>query len=527
MNALIYVMVHTLKNKILLLKKKPALLILYLLIILSGVAMVMFYFSGLNSNNSNGYADIRILYAIVAAVGLLFAYIFVNVGLSTGGTLFTMADVSLLFVSPISSRRILFYGLIKQMGTALLTSIFIAYQLPNLERAFPVKGIMVAGLFLIYGIIIFFCQLLSMAIYIFSNGKPHRKRLVLVFFLCILAVVGAVVLVQYSRSGSIIKALMEAVGSTVFGFTPVIGWAVMFIKAIVEQNLLFIILSLGLFIVSTILLIAYFTAGNADYYEDVLLSTEYNFTKLQAAKEGRTLRNTKKLKVDKEDTGLRKGKGASAIFYKQVVELRRESKWVFIDKYTILAAAGAGIACYFQKSSYMGLVILGILVYLLFIFNIRGRLSLELMKPYIYLVPVKSINKLLAATGTSLLKPFIDGLIIFTVVAIVLKTNPLENLFLAFAYGASGSIFVSFTVLFQRFFGAHPNKILSAFFGIGLFTVLVVPAIVLVIAGVFLLPPALTFMAALPYIIWSLLITALVFLICGNIFETGEFSGKM
>lgn len=528
MRALTYLMIHTLKNRILQLKKKPVLLVLYLLFAVMIISMfVMYTFVGVNENHSNYYADNRILYSIVAAIGLLFTYIFINTGLSTGGTLFSMADVSLLFVSPVTTRRILFYGLIKQLGTTFLTSIFIVFQLPNLINIFQVDALVIINIFIIYAVIIFFCQLLSMGIYVFSNGNSARKNIIKGIFYGAICIIGAVVFLQYRETGNILESVLSITESKTFGFVPIAGWATMFIKAAVEQNIVFMVVPMLLFLVSTMVVIACFTAGEADYYEDVLLSTELNFNKQQAAKEGKRTASTKKIKVNKEQTGIKKGRGASVIFYKHMLEMRRNNKISFIDKYTIVAAAGAGILCYLVKEPFAGVMALGILVYVLFFFTVMGGLSVELMKPYIYMIPEKSIHKLIAASMASILKPCIDGVIIFTVVAVVLGTSPLENLFLAIAYAATGVLFISFTIVCQKYLGTQPSKLITAFFGIGLFCLIITPAVAVGVVAAVLLPSSLIFLATLPYTLCCILVTVIVFAICGDIFYTSEFTGKM
>src|SRR5699024_1237953 len=96
------------------------------------------------------FADIRLLYSILVAFVALVSYSSVSSGLSKGSTLFNMADVGMLFPSPVSSIKILFYGLIKQMGTTLIASIFILFQLGNLKVNFDIDNKGIFFLFFIY-----------------------------------------------------------------------------------------------------------------------------------------------------------------------------------------------------------------------------------------------------------------------------------------------------------------------------------------------------------------------------------------
>jgi len=528
MKAIGYLLITTIKNRILNLRKKPAFLILYVIMALS-IVVVLIANSKMKTEVKldHTYADVRILYAIITGVGLLFLYSFVSTGLSTGSTLFNMADVGLLFVAPISSRKILVYGLIKQMATTFLTAFFILYQVSTIRNTFGLDSSAILNIFLIYAIIIFFCQLLSIAVYIYSNGNSFRKKLVKGILYGVFVALAGVLYLQYAKNGgTILENVLNLMDFKPFHYLPVAGWAVMFISATIHGSYMFIIISLLLFLFSSIVIILLFTTGDADYYEDVLTSTEIYYTRLQDAKAGKRVSSLKKVKVKEAQTGLRGGKGYSTIFYKHLLEMKRTSRFLFIDTFTIIASIGAGIACKYINTEYSVYIVLGVLVYLQFFMTIFGRLSIELTKPYIYMIPEKSVKKVLAASMSTLLKPCLDAIIIFTVACIFSKTSPLLNLFLALAYASSGAIFISYTLLCQRILGGQPNKLISAIFGMALFMVVIAPGIGASIAAILILPKAFTFLGTLPFTFCCIVITIFVFVVCGDLLDKAEFTGK-
>lgn len=527
MKGITYLLLTIMKNRLLSLRKKPALLVVYIICALSLIGiLILSSIQPTGSASFHEFADIRILYGIVAGVGLLFVYTFVNTGLSTGGTLFSMSDVSLLFVSPISPIRILIYGLIKQLGTTFLTSIFIIFQYTNLKNSFNINGIGMLFIFLIYGTMIFFGQLVAIAVYVYTNGNPKRKTMIRSVIYGILILIGILVYLKYQMNGNILESLFNVVDSRVFQMIPLAGWAAMFIKAYIEKDILFLIIGFGLYILASILIIILITAGDADYYEDVLLSTETNYNKLQAAKEGKIAKSNKKVKLRKNQLGIHNGNGASAIYYKHLLEAKRTSRLLFIDNYTVLVTLSAGAFSFFVKTDFVGYIILGILIYVLFFFTVMGRLSIELSKPFIYMIPDKSINKLVAASLSNILKPCIDGFIIFGVVCIISNTSPLLNLFFALAYGSSALLFVSFTILSQRFLGGQLNKVVLMMFGIGLLLLIVSPGIIASIISINLLPESLIFLGTLPYTLWCFIVSVGVFVICGDLLDKTELTGK-
>ncbi|BCJ95178.1 ABC transporter permease [Anaerocolumna cellulosilytica] len=526
MKALGYLLLMTLKNRILSLKKKPAMLILYLVITAFVVVMVVFSGTSEISGAAVRHGDIRILYSIIVGVGLLFLYSFVSTGISTGSTLFNMADVGLLFVSPLSSKKILVYGLIKQAATTLVSALFILYQVGNLKSSFGMGITNITHVFLVYAILVFFCQLLSIAIYIFTNGNRERKQLVKGVFIVFLLLILAGIYYQYTVHGDILVCLLSLMEFKPFQFLPVVGWAVMFMQASIEGSIVYLLVSLALFLGSSIAIIALFTSGEADYYEDVLHSTEVNYEKLEKVKEGKTFVSNRKIKVKDAVTGLQKGKGHTAIFYKHLLEVRRGNRFAYLDTYTLLASAGAGILCYFVQESFSVYIVLGILVYIQFFTTILGKLSMELTKPYIYMIPEKSIKKVLMASMTTLLKPCFDAVVIFTVVCIFSKTSPLLNLFLALAYASTGALFVGYTLLCQRVFGGQPNKLIQATLGLALLFLVMAPGIGTSVAAIAFLPSALIFLGTLPYTFCCLVISAGIFAGCGNLLDKAEYGGK-
>jgi hypothetical protein len=158
--------------------------------------------------------------------------------------------------------------------------------------------------------------------------------------------------------------------------------------------------------------------------------------------------------------------------------------------------------------------------------TILGRLSDELSKPFLYLIPEKSIRKVAAASLTTIIKPCIDAGFIFTAVCILSRTSPLLNLFLALAYASSGAIFVSYTLLCQRVFGGQPNKLISAGLGLSLFMIIMAPGIGTSVAATLMLPVPFKFLGTLPFTFCCIVISIFIFVICGDLLDKSEYTGK-
>ncbi len=528
MKTLAYLLLTQTKNKILSIRKKPGLMILYgfILIFILGSVFYLIFLGDKQMNNMP--VDNRTIYLFLSGFGLLYLFTFTYSGLSTGSSFFTMADVGLLFVSPISTKKILFYGLISALGKAMFTSVFIFYQIPTLKNMFDYGFIEVFGLFFIYVILVMFCQILSIGVYIFSNGNQSRKNMVkLLLYIFSAMIIIAVYLIMRKEAVDIMEAVKMLLDRKWFGFVPIMGWVIMFFKGVLTGGVIHIIVSLALFTLVSILCISLLTAHEADYYEDVLLSTELTYQRLVDYKEGRNISSTtnRKIKVKEKENGLTKGKGAMIFAYKHLLEMKRSSRFMFIDILTIITTIGVIIAGLSIKNEMSSYIILASIIYLQFFLTIFGRLKIELMKPYIYLIPEPSIKKLFGASISSLLKPCVDSVIIFSALAIVGGAGILHCIFMAIAYICSGAVFVGLTIVYQRVLGAQPNQFVQMFLGIFFMILIYSPAVVIsVLFSVFILPDSLLFLSSLPYSIICIILAFIMFLSCGNLLDNTEIS---
>ena len=118
MSAIVFMLRKSLKNTILEMLHHPLKLIVYLFV----GAMILFGgLSAMASPSEEGVLlDARILEGVYLGILLLVTVPTLLMGLRSGTTLFSMSDVCMMFVSPISPKKILIYGIVKQMGMSLL-----------------------------------------------------------------------------------------------------------------------------------------------------------------------------------------------------------------------------------------------------------------------------------------------------------------------------------------------------------------------------------------------------------------------
>lgn len=463
MSSLLYVTKKTVKNWILETIRHPGRLIIYLIlafIIVSSVISNM----GLNTEDMEmGFtADISILHAVYFALLLITGCIVLSSALKSGTTVFTMSDVNMLFVSPISPKLILSFGLLKQMGAIVFAFIIFLLYGGMIRSIFNVT--VAQAVVLIAGLLIFVlcCQITAMALYSLINGDIKRNRIIKAALYICVAAVPIIMGIRILSNGVTTDSVFGALKTPIAEIVPLFGWAKGLVFAIINLDILKICIFSALMLALVGASLAYFLFCQPDYYEDVLQNTESTYEMRQAMKQGkvvdkRDFSNFRKIRVHK--TGIGFGKGASAFFFKHLCEIKRRSRLMFLNTYSFVqAACGMFMAVIFTKidsedpipATVALISIFAMSVYMQMFFSAAGEWGRELLKPYIYLVPASPMKKLFFASLTSIIKPFFDGILTFGVLGIYLQAPPADVIMLIIAYTSCGAIFAGANILSER-----------------------------------------------------------------------------
>lgn len=532
MNAMLYLIRKEIKNSLMEMIHHPTRLIINLAVIaLLGFSLL----SGTKTKNDGGYLDFRILHGIYLGILLLIGLPSIFSGLKSGATFFKMSDVNFLFVSPISPKRILAYGLVKQMASTLLMMLFLLFYGGMAANAFGVVTWQIITLIAGIALLVFTIQVITLLIYSFSNGNPRRVNAVKAGIYAVLAVIAGLIVFLFLSNGSDMESLLAAISSPYLAYVPVVGWLKGLVFAIIlsKPTEILVFGALTLFAVAGSILL--FANSNTDYFEDVLQSTETTFELQKSMKEGRTFQTRPGKQVKVRDTGIHHGWGANTFFFKQLRQGTRKSRIPIVGVSSIvLIAANVILAMVLQNigKSENDPIPTGILMaicllasaYILFFFNAAGDWTMELMKPYIYLVPESSFSKLLWASLTTLLKPAIDGVLIFAVLGIFVRANPLTAVLCMLVYASTGAIFTAANVLSQRVLGSVSNKGLMMVFYMILLIALLAPGIggsVLIYTLAGYLPGVLI---GLPIVVSNILVSVGVYAACRNVLSNAEMN---
>ncbi len=527
MKALLYLVFTNIKNTIKDLKKHPSKLILVaFFVILLAITII----SGNATKQVEAKAgNIEELYAGVFILCAMTFFMNAMTGFSSGASFFSMADVNLLFLTPISTKKILFYGLIQQMSQSFLVGFFIFFQYSWLNGRY---GIGMFGLFAIlvgFAFTIFCSQLTSMLIYSFTNNNEKLKKIlktsIIIFALIIVAVLAKDVLLS---SGNKIEAALNSVNANWVNFIPVVGW----IKAVTVSMIKYDFVQLAIAVVAIIAYIIIFTTiivkYNVDFYEDVLQATEVSHSAITAKKEGKLSEAPKNVKLGK--TGIDKGFGSGVFFYKHMLENRR-SGGLIIDKTSIIfMATNLFFTFIFSGISDIESKVIPVFVFSTYmqIFSIAtGRWARELILPYIYMIPESAFKKLINVVKESVLKIVVEAIVLFIIIGFILKAQAYEIIFCIIARIGFGILFIAGNVLIERILGSLTSKTLITFLYFVILIVLAVPGFVLgaLLALALKTIPELIVVLGTAFV-WNILISVLIIYLCRDILNYAELNNR-
>ena len=219
-----------------------------------------------------------------------------------GGKLFMMADVNLLFASPLKPQTILFFRLLTKLGSFLILMIIYGFiYIPTLVDS----GLLtLAGefeIFLAVFLLLGYGTLLQVFVYALSATYPKVGRWVRMGLFAFVGLLLMLYTVYWRASGMpAIPAAFALLSLPALRFVPVVGWMKAIVAAIFAHEdasaLIWILVSLA----GMVLLIAGIWRMKFDFYEDAMSKSE-EVAKLQAQlqENGRLFGSTKNHKVNK------------------------------------------------------------------------------------------------------------------------------------------------------------------------------------------------------------------------------------
>lgn len=526
MKALTYLLSRIIKNSLREFVKNPGKIVLAL-IILFGLAMtVLSTFSA-----PPLLEEARDVKELIAIAMLLYLFIFLSGalrGLSSGGTFYSMADVNLLFSTPVSQNKILVYGLIKQAGVSLFVGLLLIFQYPNIRNFYGLGPGGMIVLLIGYCVTMFCAQLTAMAIYSFtSSNDKARKVLRAVIYIMVAAEVLYVGISAYTAAqgepAQLLTAGAAAVNTLPVYLFPIAGWLTAAAYGVISGALVPAVLGCTAVVLFSVGLVAAVVRHNSDFYEDVLKATEVSFSAITAKKEGTVAEALpKNIKLGKQ--GLGKGQGAAAFYYKHLVEERRSRIFLFDMNSLIFIVVIIALSVFMRKA---GIITLFISATYMQIFSVAlGRWARELLLPYVYLVPQSPFRKLLMISLENIRKIVLEAVVIFIPVGLIMGLGPVGILFVIIGRIGYGILFMAGNFMIERLFGSVSSKVLvMTFYFIALFLI-AIPGIVVGVLISSLLPNASESVAVLGTAVWNIPVSLLIAFLCRNILNYAEMNNR-
>lgn len=532
MKAVVYMLCKTIKNGIIDVFHHPIKLIVYFLLIAS---MAYGFVSSFMGNPKTEMLDLRILSGAYLAILYFVSIPIVLKGLSMSGGFFKLSDVNNIFVAPISEKKVLVYGIGRQVSTMFfLVLCFLSYG-SMAVKMFEISA--TDAILLIAGILfmLFLVQLMTILVFCLCNGRAKVSAVVryFIYFLAVYAIgtaIGYMFIYGFNYEN-----LLRAISLPILQYVPVIGWLHGLVFGIFQQNILNIAVYGSLLAVFTVVSIVVLCRSKTDYYEDVLQKTESYYEMRNAYLEGKVtegmMLGSKKIKLRK--TGINRGKGASAFFFKHIREGFRRSRFPFFNVNTVVLLCTALLIAAIMKTSFSDMpptiIVLSVIIfcsYIQFFFSMSGDWVKELNKPYIYLVPDSAVKKLIMASVTSLIKPLTDSTIAFIILGVCISANIFDIITAILVYTSFGCIYLVSNIMSQRIIGINGSRSVFITFYMTFILIVLSPGVIAAVFSLMWLSGSYADIAAtlmgVPMFIWNFFISFIIFLLCKNLLSNTE-----
>ncbi len=511
MRAIVYLWTRSIKNRFLMVLKKPFILILYLVII--GFLGYMLFGPAISGDmpktkELTGYA------AILVGVFFFITGISVMTGLKQGTALFSMADVNFLFVAPISPRKVLVGGILKQAGILLAASVFMIFQYPNMRNAAGLDGYALLGLMVSYALVGFASQILSALLYAFCAGSTKRRSYVnYALTAIVVGIVGGFLLFSQGK-GDLQTALKLFFGADAWNYVPFVGWARGIAVSFASYDWGGAALYTVMVLLGTLICAFLLQRTNMDYFEDVLLAAERANQKQEDAKAGRFSTQGDVSTKIKRDKGPLTGMGALA-FTGRILREQSRSGVFLLDLYSLGAFAGPIMGMLFLprealESGWLWGVI-SMSAWVMMFLNMTGGVARELMYPVLYLAPVNAWNKLMAVLLPQIGKALVDGVLFAALGVVLFRGTLMEGVMALLCYASISMLYMAGMLVVERVLGPNKNKVLVIVVYIGLLLLLVMPGMIGSMILSESMPETLTYVI---FVAWNVVVSMLAVFFC-------------
>ena len=427
MRALIYLTKRSLVNNLKKAVRKPT----TLLALIFGVAYAVFIALSLGSlavtvrlDSVRGLVILATLWTIYITLGNFMAYS------GRKGVLFRPAHAHFVFPSPISPKLVLVGGAWMNYLTSVI--VWIVFSIGGLT-VFQVPAWRVL-LFLAVGAVFEVALELCVMVFLYTNDRLPEKlmsgiRTGIKVFLILFT---AAIVLYFRKNGLSVESASAFIDWPVLQMIPLIGWQVAAYRLILLGPTALNLTCTALYLVTAAVFMALVLRMKCDggYYEEAAKFADDYAEIRKRQKNGETVMsmNGKKRRFRRVKDKI-SAKGAKAIFYRQLLEYKKEKFFIF-SKMTVICVFIAFVFSYalreaVEETGLPEFFLLGVVAYMSIVMSgYLGKWESELKNPYLFLIPDSAGKKLWYATAMEHIKALVDGCIICIPIGIFWGVSP-------------------------------------------------------------------------------------------------------
>ena len=489
MKALIYLTKRSFINNLKRALTKPSTLIALIFGIVYGVFIIFslgIMAIGVHIDSAKGLLAILTVWSIYEIFGNFLGYS------SRKGIIFRPGHAHFVFTAPIDPKLVLISSAWMNYLFSIIVWILIGIGSMTVFRI----PILSAVVILLAGCVLELAFEVSVMIFLYTNDRVPEKvmkgiRMGIKIFLiaCALAVI-----LYFRKNGLTLDSVWTLLDMPGLQMIPALGWQIAIYRLILfGPTTLNVICSLLYLVMAAVSVMAAIRMKcDGGYYEEAAkFADDYADLKKRQKNGEMVFGLSGKKRSFRRVREKIAGKGAQAIFYRQLLEYKKERFFIF-DKITLISIILAFVFSYGLSDSAADsgagqLFLLGVVAYVSLVMSgYLGKWESELKNPYLFLVPDTPFRKMWYATLMEHIKAFVNGCIICIPIGIFWHVNPVEIIFCILIYVVIQADRLYTTVLAQCLlgdvFGKTGQNVLRMFIQI---TLLGVGAAVAVIVGIF------------------------------------------
>ena len=348
------------------------------------------------------------------------------------GLLYRNCDVHFLFPAPVNPKMVLLYAHLKTLTGQILLNLFVIICGALMFRVEAWR----LAVYFFFSMILENLLEASIMILIYGSERMGERQRGLVVKAAY-GLVGILVLMgiyAYVQEGLSMRTVTNYLHSDMIQMVPLIGWYIAVLHLLftgatavnVAGTCCYMLLMAGT------VTAAWRMKCTGTFYEDAMKFAEDYEEVVRSRRQGDSQKRLgKRQKFGKARVNW-KGKGARALFYRQLLEYKKSRYFIF-DMGTVMAIlAGGGIAWLYTREGGFGsldaftpFMIPAVSSYLIFIFTaVNGKWAKELRSPYTYMIPDTAFRKLLNATAMQHVQSLVNGCLITIPGAIAMGMEP-------------------------------------------------------------------------------------------------------